>query len=294
MVQYVYDAWGEHLALDASGDVITDMSHIGQVNPLRYRGYFYDVETGLYYLKTRYYDPAIGRFINIDSITYAEPSVINGLNLYAYCGNNPVMDIDPDGTWSWKTILKAAVAVVVVTVAVVVAVASAGTTTGAIAAGAAIGAAVGGTVSAATAYQEAKEEGKTGEELVEAVVDKASTGMLTGAASGGLAASSVGKNGQIVGNMLISGMGYTTTNLINEEESNFLDFGISLATGALGGLAGGRGALVTPNRTKLAETLWQQVIMNNGHQLIKDLTFSIIKGTLGGTFTEQFLNIFEK
>ena len=93
----MYDAWGNHKVLDASGNVISSSSHIGNVNPFRYRGYFYDIETGLYYLKTRYYDPVTGRFLNMDSIDYADPETINGLNLYAYCGNNPVTNVDPDG-----------------------------------------------------------------------------------------------------------------------------------------------------------------------------------------------------
>ena len=94
MVQYVYDAWGNHAVLDANGADITDVDHIGSLNPFRYRGYFYDAETGLYFLKTRYYDPETGRFITIDDISYIDPETINGLNLYAYCGNNPVMRTD--------------------------------------------------------------------------------------------------------------------------------------------------------------------------------------------------------
>lgn len=99
MVEYKYDSWGNHAVLDANGADITDVNHIGVLNPFRYRGYFYDVETGLYYLQTRYYDPEIGRFITIDGIEYLDPETINGLNLYAYCGNNPVMHTDPTGTF---------------------------------------------------------------------------------------------------------------------------------------------------------------------------------------------------
>ena len=97
IVQYKYDAWGNHAVLDANGADITEATHIGNINPFRYRGYYYDTETGLYYLKSRYYDPETGRFISIDDISYLDPETINGLNLYSYCGNNPVMNVDPEG-----------------------------------------------------------------------------------------------------------------------------------------------------------------------------------------------------
>lgn len=72
---------------------------IAEINPFRYRGYYYDIETGLYYLNSRYYDPSTGRFINADGLNFLEQDKINGLNLYAYCGNNPVMNIDPNGNF---------------------------------------------------------------------------------------------------------------------------------------------------------------------------------------------------
>ncbi len=103
MVEYYYDAWGNHKVVDANGDEITDQDDIGNLNPFRYRGYYYDTETGLYFLQTRYYDPEVGRFLNRDSVQYADPETINGLNLYAYCLNNPVAYIDPTGHdwWNW-------------------------------------------------------------------------------------------------------------------------------------------------------------------------------------------------
>ena len=122
VVKYAYDAWGNCKALNANGVEITDTAHIGYLNPFRYRGYYYDTETGFYFLKTRYYDPEIGRFISIDDISYLDPDSINGLNLYAYCGNNPVMGYDPDGTWDWgkfwKTVWGVAVGVGLATLAV--------------------------------------------------------------------------------------------------------------------------------------------------------------------------------
>lgn len=84
---------------------------LGEINPFRYRGYFYDTDMGLYYLKTRYYDPEVGRFINMDGISYSDPETLNGLNLYSYCGNNPVMNVDPEGHAWWHWLVAAAVVV---------------------------------------------------------------------------------------------------------------------------------------------------------------------------------------
>ncbi len=93
VAQYKYDAWGKCEVVNSVG------SEIGNINPIRYRGYYYDTDTGLYYLNARYYDPETGRFISADSTQYLEPNAINGLNLYAYCANNPVMNVDPSGQW---------------------------------------------------------------------------------------------------------------------------------------------------------------------------------------------------
>ena len=98
MVEYKYDAWGNHEAEVADENYVT----LANLNPYRYRGYYYDSETDLYFLQTRYYDPVVGRFISRDSIEYADPETICGLNLYAYCGNNPVMFTDLLGT-SWSS-----------------------------------------------------------------------------------------------------------------------------------------------------------------------------------------------
>ena len=98
VVKYKYDAWGKCKVLNVSGVEVTDDTHIGVLNPLRYRSYYFDTETGLYFLKTRYYDPEIGRFMTIDDISYIDPESINGLNLYSYCGDNPIKYSDPNGT----------------------------------------------------------------------------------------------------------------------------------------------------------------------------------------------------
>ena len=80
---YTYDAWGKILSIGPDT--------IFEENPFRYRGYYYDTETQLYYLQTRYYDPETGRFLNEGAYSYLKPETVNGLNLYAYCLNNPVM-----------------------------------------------------------------------------------------------------------------------------------------------------------------------------------------------------------
>ncbi len=99
VARYVYSAWGEVKVLNPDGTENTDPTFIGNVNPFRYRTYLYDEEAKLYYLTTRYYDPELGRFISPDGISYLDPKTVNGLNLYAYCLNNPVMGYDPEGTF---------------------------------------------------------------------------------------------------------------------------------------------------------------------------------------------------
>ena len=91
VVSYAYDAWGKVLSVSGSLS-----STVGAVNPFRYRGYYYDVETGWYYLNARYYDPNVGRFLSPDTILGANGG-LQGYNLFAYCNNNPVMFADPSG-----------------------------------------------------------------------------------------------------------------------------------------------------------------------------------------------------
>ena len=97
VANYTYDAWGRLLSVkNASGSTISDASHIANVNPIRYRGYFYDTETKLYYCNNRYYDPQIKRFINADVLLSTGTGFL-GYNMFAYCNNNPVMYCDPSG-----------------------------------------------------------------------------------------------------------------------------------------------------------------------------------------------------
>mgnify|MGYP000758568976 CR=1 FL=1 len=101
---YEYDAWGKLVSVkNASGAEIADTlesTHAAAVNPIRYRGYYYDHETGFYYVSSRYYDPEIGRFINADGYVSTGQGIL-GTNMFAYCENNTVSRVDPTGHfWS--------------------------------------------------------------------------------------------------------------------------------------------------------------------------------------------------
>ena len=151
VAHYAYDAYGNFEILQGKEE-----TSIANINPFRYRGYYYDTETGLYYLISRYYDPETCRFISADSIEYLDPETLGGLNLYAYCCNNPVMMTDEDGTMpKW---LRCLLGVVIIVASVAASIMTAGlmapfaTTLGGglaatIVAGAAVGA-LGGAISA--------------------------------------------------------------------------------------------------------------------------------------------------
>ena len=91
VVEYIYDAWGK--LISTTGTLATTL---GADNPFRYRGYYYDTETGLYYLTTRYYDPEVCRFISADVYMSTGQGVLGG-NMWAYCLNNPVVFSDNIG-----------------------------------------------------------------------------------------------------------------------------------------------------------------------------------------------------
>ena len=99
VARYRYDAWGKVLSVtDQDGAPITSPNNIANINPFRYRGYYYDRETGLYYLQSRYYDPETGRFVNADEASLLFVSdIILSENYYAYCDNNPINNIDKSG-----------------------------------------------------------------------------------------------------------------------------------------------------------------------------------------------------
>ena len=115
LVEYTYDAWGNFTKML---DQTNGWYRVGTANPFRYRGYYYDNESGFYYLQSRYYDPATGRFLNADDTAYIGASgTILGYSLFAYCENNPVSYMDSTGNWLLQAICGIAGAVVFGTVA---------------------------------------------------------------------------------------------------------------------------------------------------------------------------------
>ena len=104
VLAYTYDAWGN---CTATSYTTAGTNLYALYTPFRYRGYYYDFETGLYYLQSRYYNPQWGRFLNADVHVNANGDLI-GFNMYAYCSNNPVMGYDPTGEFALTTLLVGA------------------------------------------------------------------------------------------------------------------------------------------------------------------------------------------
>ena len=94
IAKYLYDAWGKCVSIENAGGYT-----IGTANPFRYRGYYYDNETGFYYLNSRYYNPEGGRFLNADAFASTDISDVLSANMFAYCGNNPVNNCDSSGSF---------------------------------------------------------------------------------------------------------------------------------------------------------------------------------------------------
>ena len=105
IVKYKYDSWGNILSiLDNNGnDISNNPTHIANINPYRYRSYYYDKETDLYYLNSRYYNPKWGRFLNADGIIGANEDIISN-NLYSYCSNDIINNIDTNGLFLGKAV----------------------------------------------------------------------------------------------------------------------------------------------------------------------------------------------
>ena len=97
IASYEYDSWGKVISIKGlSGNEVTSENHIGNLNKIRYRGYYQDTETGFYYLMSRYYDPVTHRFLNADGYFQTGQGILES-NMSAYCKNNPIAYADPEG-----------------------------------------------------------------------------------------------------------------------------------------------------------------------------------------------------
>ena len=266
VAKYVYDAWGNHAILDGNGNDLA--SGVGILNPFRYRGYYYDTETDLYYLQTRYYDPEVGRFISQDDVSYLAPDNINGLNLYAYCGNNPVMATDPTGTTEWWEWLLAGGIVAALVVGSVL--------TGGMIAMVFTGAAIGAGLSLAT--QAMSGTLNWGQFALDTVI-----GGLTGFVGGSSASRAVAS----IAGGLLGGISSAASDIINGREFNFEKFVASVAIGAFFGFLGGSGA----NNTKgLAGELF-----GNANNEIAVATVTYLKNSTSASYLIPAMNnIFNK
>ena len=199
VVSYAYDPWGK--TWDASGTLATTL---GTFNPLRYRGYVYDTETGLYYLNSRYYNPTWGRFINADTTDVLGASLDKAnwdKNLFAYCDNNPIIRVDHGGQ-IWMLI------------------------------GAAVGAFVSGAVSAISQYA------TTGSINWKTVGINAAAGAVSGA----LATTGIGLVASIGANAGLGGAAYVSDQIVNGDEITLDGLVTNTIAGGVGGAIGGSGA----------------------------------------------------
>ena len=273
IAKYDYDSWGNFKISYLDNGIFVDITeensynysiaslYVALKNPFRYRGYYYDNETKLYYLNSRYYDPELGRFINIDDINVLTQSkdLLNGLNLYAYCSNNPVMLKDETGKAWWEWLIG----IFVIAAAAVLTVVTAG---GFAAAGAAFMGAlgIGGSVGGAAGFFAAATIGATIGATVGGLVGGFSNvvmggdfwsgfsngfmwGAISGFISGGISSLNFGGKGFFgpaqqfnkwqVAAQLISNYGiYMMRNVINNDKPTFLGSLLSLFGGFAGGM----------------------------------------------------------
>jgi len=254
VAKYVYDAWGNHKIYNSAGTEIYDSvtgtvsgseTHIGILNPFRYRGSYFDADIRLYYLQTRYYDPQVGRFINADSVDYADPESLNGLNLYAYSGNDPVNGFDSDGNkpkwWQWA--LSGALLVVGVALCA----------TG-VGSGLGVGLAVaGGSMMASNIMEAAGVDGKVAS-IVSAGLDIVA----------GIALCATGIGGGLGASLIASGVGSLAGGFISEA------MGYSFETGAMiGGIVGGIAGGKVYNKVHFSKIAKQGVVIGKSGQYDK-------------------------
>ena len=231
-----------------------------KMNPLRYRAYVYDEETGLYYISNRYYNPEMGRFISADttSVLTMSPTSLNNKNLFAYCDNNPVSRKDAaGGCWITTALLSC----------------------GFMLAGGVIGAAVSAAVSI---YTQDKFDGGVN---WESVVVAAGSGFVSGA----MAASPLSVEWQIAGGAAISALSYTADCEVNHKDVKADELAIAVGTGMISGALGGDGANINFGLAHSVEQSMKKITELSAKKQTKYIAKSIVReagymsNKLGGT-----------
>ena len=182
---YRYNSWGKLISCEDT----SENQEVSFLNPYTYRSYFYDSDTEMYFLKSRYYNPELHRFINADSIVSDTGGEILGYNMFAYCMNNPIKNSDDDGNWpKWATKVLIGTAVIAVAAVLTIATAGTGTALACFAAGAlkgaVTGAIMGAASGAATSAVKHRIKKKTWKGAGKAALEGAATGYMTGAITG--------------------------------------------------------------------------------------------------------------
>ena len=200
---YTYDAWG---------NILTKSGSMADINPFRYRGYYYDNETGFYYLQSRYYDPSTRMFINADDyeIVSTLAQTVGQLNMYAYCNNNPIMFTDESGHGILLSTILGAVL---------------------------------GFISGGLSYSNGEFKWDW-DAAVNGFITGTITGFLGGAISGTLGAlgSTLGKTTRMffqgVSNSLVSGLIYIAQQVIINGDVSFTNLSLSMEIGFMSGMVG--------------------------------------------------------
>ena len=250
VVSYTYDAWGAPLSVTG-----TAADTIGQLNPFRYRSYYYDNEIGLYYLNSRYYDPETYRFINADN-QIAIGNTLVGINLFSYCGSNPISRADEDGEF-WNIVI-----------------------------GAAVGGIVGGVIAGVSSYMQ------TGKVDWGSVAINA----LVGAASGAIAATGLPIWAQAGITAVISGVGNFADQAHKKKgfkEVNYKEVAVNAVLGAATSVAGsavGRAAgggikdsankLIKAGRDKMLTGVLRRAVGQSHSALIRQADKFLVQGTV--------------
>ena len=258
VASYNYGAWGNYSVHDKDGKKTTDATFIGHINPLRYRGYYYDRETRLYYLQSRYYDFANCRFINADTYLSTGQGML-GHNMFTYCGNNPVNYCDSSGRFFF-TLLGAVIGAAV------------GYIDAYIAGEDPIKGAIAGGVSGAIA----------GAGVDIGVIITASTG---GIGAGLAAAVIIGAAGGFVGTGISNDWQFE-----RDGESLALQY---MGATLIGGMANAISFGLGPINGEIAKGTVSQIVRSIGYEGMKDFTYNLVTGGIiswFSTFTNRIIS----